>query len=77
VDHSIGVFTTPKSGIYEFYFNGHKTKTSEFLNISLRINGKDVVNAMSDFMGGHDFRVQTNRRTWTADADRLISGLFD
>jgi len=50
------VFIAPKSGIYEFNFDGHKTGTSEFLNISLRLNGKDAVNAFSDFMEQHTFR---------------------
>ena len=47
------VFIAPKSGIYEFNFDGHKTGDPESLNISLRLNGKDAVNAWSDFMGHH------------------------
>jgi len=47
------VFTVPKSGIYEFNFDGHKTGDYTPLNISLRVNEKDVVNTWSDYMGHH------------------------
>jgi len=46
-------FIAPKSGIYEFNFDGHKTGDEQSLNISLRLNGKDAVNAWSNFMGFH------------------------
>jgi len=49
-------FIAPKSGIYEFNFDGHKTGDEQFLNISLRINGKDAVNSWSDYAFSHDFR---------------------
>ena len=45
------VFIAPKSGIYEFNFGGHKTGDANSLYISLRINGKESVNAWSDFIG--------------------------
>jgi len=47
------VFIAPKSGLYEFNFDGHKTSEYTPLNISLRINGKDTVNSWSDYMGYH------------------------
>ncbi len=46
------IFVAPKTGIYEFAFSGHKTGKQESLNVSLRINGKDAVNAWSHFMMG-------------------------
>jgi len=45
------VFIAPKSGIYEFNFDGHKTATEYSLYISLRINGKQSSNAWSHFIG--------------------------
>jgi len=48
------VFIAPKSGIYEFNFDGHKTGDhTRSLNISLRVNERDVVNTWSDYMGHH------------------------
>jgi len=47
------VFIAPKSGIYEFNFDGHKTGDHTPLNISLRVNKRDVVNTWSDYMGHH------------------------
>jgi len=48
------VFITPKSGIYEFNFDGHKTgDPTQSLNISLRVNGKEATNTWSDYMGYH------------------------
>lgn len=44
------VFVAPKEGIYEFAFNGHKTGKHESFNVSLRINGKEAVNAWSHNM---------------------------
>ena len=47
------VFIAPKSGIYEFNFDGHKTGDPKFLNISLRVNSKTATNTWSDYMGFH------------------------
>jgi len=50
-DSKESVFIAPKSGIYEFNFDGHKTGTADSLYISLRINGNESVNAWSHFIG--------------------------
>lgn len=53
------IFTAPKTGIYEFTFNGyHSHKTGKTLNISLRLNGNDVLNAWSDRMNDHSWSNQ-------------------
>lgn len=57
------VFIAPKAGIYEFTFNGHKSgKDESVLKVSLRLNGKDVLNAWSDEMGNHiGYGIHKNR----------------
>lgn len=45
-------FVAPKEGIYEFAFNGHKNGELESLNVSLRVNGKEALNAWSHYMMG-------------------------
>ncbi len=57
------VFIAPKAGIYEFTFNGHKSgKDGSILKVSLRLNGKTVLNAWSDEMGDHPgFGIHKNR----------------
>jgi len=53
-DFKESVFVAPKDGVYEFIFNGYKRgfNKEHVLKVSLRLNGKAVVNALAEELVG-------------------------